>query len=162
MSTDTSVPSKTTKFMQFSFLYWNMDHAESNTIYPAGTFRQSLNFQTLIRRWINVEISTSNSQRFFDVFSTPNKIPLKYRRWFEVVSTSKFQRLSKFKRFFDDRRNILTFFNAFSTSIQRWINVENAHWVAIITCIVLTCNVYPQCRKWMSVISIPAIWCFKH
>ncbi len=28
---------------------------------------------TLIRRWIKVEISTSNFQRFFNIFSTPNK-----------------------------------------------------------------------------------------
>ena len=50
----------------------------------------------------------SGQSRNFDVFSTPNK-----NRWnIDVESTSKFQRLSKFQRFLDDRRNILTFFNA--------------------------------------------------
>ncbi len=39
------------------------------------------------------QISKSNIQRLFDVSSTPNKKPLKYRRRFE------------FQRFFDDRRN---------------------------------------------------------
>ncbi len=101
--------------------YKNLTFWEIAQNIPVGTFRQSLKF----RRWINVEISTSNFQRFFDVFSTPNKNPLKYRR-----------------RYSNDRRNVNDFsttveiFLRFSTlyfrstSIQPWIDVENARWEA--------------------------------
>ena len=87
-----------------------------------------------------IHLTTDISQRanfgvkIFLRFSTLFWRPSKYRHRFDVEWTSKFQRLSKFRRFFDDRRNILTFFKAFSTtveistSIQRWIDVENARW----------------------------------
>ena len=61
--------------------------AQNNgSAYPAGKFRRQI----------------------FYVFSTPNKKTLKYQRRFDVESTSKFQRPSKY-----------------------WINVENARWVGL-------------------------------
>ena len=63
-------------------------------------------------------------------FQRQIKKTLKYQRWF-VVEISTTVGISTF----DDCKNIITFFNAFlttveiSTLIQRWINVENARWV---------------------------------
>ncbi len=61
--------------------------------------------QSIFWRRFDVEISTS----IFNAFSTPYKKPLKYGDRFDVKSTSKLQ----FRGFFDDRRNLLIFFNAF-------------------------------------------------
>ena len=48
------------------------------------------------------------------------------RRNIDVESTSKFQRLSKFQRFFDDRRIILrpTCFNGFSTTFEILTSIQ--------------------------------------
>ena len=75
--------------------------------YPAGKFR----------RWI------------FNAFSMFFRCWIKKSWNIDVEWTSKFQRLSKFQRFFQEHRNILTFLNAFS--IQCWIDVENARWVVV-------------------------------
>ncbi len=60
----------------------------------------------------DVDISISIFQCFFDVFSTPSKKPLKYRRRVDVERQN-------VDAFFDGRRNIGPFSNTFSTSNRR-------------------------------------------
>ncbi len=74
-----------------------------------------------------VKISTLNRRRHFkDEFSMLVRLflPPNKKSWNIDVDL-----MSKFRRFFDERRKILTLFNAFSTSIKSWIDVENARWV---------------------------------
>ncbi len=65
---------------------------------------------------------------FSTFFSTPNKKPLNYRRRFDVEISTTVEMSNLCRR----PSKYSYVFNAFSTSIQSWINVENARW-AIIT-----------------------------
>ncbi len=63
-----------------------------------------------------------------------HRFDVDFFRWNIVVNLTSNQRwMMKFWRFFDDRRNILTFFDVeISSSIRRRIKVKIARWISIL------------------------------
>ncbi len=107
--------------MNTIFQFHTFSYPKSSSIVPMNAFGISGTaclFLIVSAQRANFEVEFSTLfRRFFNA----NKKTLKYRRRFDVESTSKLQ------SFFDDRRNILTFFNAFSTTVKfrRRFDVES-------------------------------------